>query len=129
MTVKMSRYLVHLLVAAVHLVRAADLSNCYLPDGTQLPFSRAYEPCVKTTGVVSMCCVLNSTALTAGGGSLSQIDTCLPNGLCQTYLQDVYARDACTDPTWKSPNCLTACSGGNVSARQQASFPAGRLIT
>ncbi|KAE9365487.1 hypothetical protein N431DRAFT_549678 [Stipitochalara longipes BDJ] len=109
----MSPYLsFHLLLMAA--ASATALSNCYLPNGTALPFSAAYEPCIATESVISMCCVLNVTALVNLGLSATRLDTCLPNGMCQPPAEvGGFARDLCTDPTWKSPNCLNICVRGS----------------
>jgi len=74
-----------------------------------------------TQNVVSMCCVLNSTALEALGESGSHIDTCLENGMCQPPAGSAgqFARNLCTDQTWRSPNCLNVCtdpSNGGTSS-------------
>ncbi len=116
-SLKMSRYrLLHLLFASAASVAA--LSDCYLPNGTAFPLSAAYEPCIATENVFSMCCVLNVTALVALRLSAGNLDTCLPNGMCQPPAGvGGFTRDLCTDPTWKSPNCLNVCVGGSVSYR------------
>jgi hypothetical protein len=114
-SLKMSQYrLLHLLLTSAASVAA--LSDCYLPNGTAFPLSAAYEPCIATENVFSMCCVLNVTALVALGESEANLDTCLPNGMCQPPAGvGGFTRDLCTDPTWKSPNCLNVCVGGSVS--------------
>ena len=112
---KMSRYLL-LYLFLTSAASVAGLSDCYLPNGTALPLSSAYEPCIATENVFSMCCVLNVTALEALGFTEARLDTCLPNGMCQAPASvGGFARDMCTDPTWKSPNCLNICVGGSVS--------------
>lgn len=85
---------------------------CYAPDGSLSP-GDGYLPCITTINVDSMCCVLNITALELIGKSAADGDTCLPNGMCQNLGN--YAREYCTDKTWKSPNCLNICTGGSVS--------------
>jgi hypothetical protein len=110
----MARYiLIHLLFFAT--VNAdALLAPCYLPNGSTVPLSSAYQPCISTQNVHSMCCVLNVTALQALGEGPSNADVCLENGMCQTP-NGGFARDLCTDPTWKSPNCLNICTDPSVS--------------
>lgn len=116
----MSRYflLYLLLTTSSHLASAgALLADCYLPDGTAVPLSHAYQPCISTQNVFSMCCVLNVTALEALGESSNDVDICLENGLCQppATAPAQFSRDMCTDPTWKSPNCLNVCTDPSVS--------------
>jgi len=115
----MSRYLlVYLLFTTTrHFATASELSGCFLPDGTALPFSRAYQPCIVTQNIVSMCCVLNVTALEALGENAASVDICLENGMCQPPAGSPgqFARNLCTDPTWKSPNCLNVCTDPSVS--------------
>ncbi len=67
-------------------------ATCYWPDGSLA--STDYAPC--NYGVTSMCC------------DTANNDTCTPEGLC-LYEKSSYNRDACTDPTWKSPICLGLC--------------------
>jgi hypothetical protein len=88
--------------------------QCYAPDGTVQEPAAAYLPCVSTQNVDSMCCVLNVTALIALGESASDIDTCLPNGLCRNSAVN-FSRNFCTDKTWKSSSCLNVCTGDSVS--------------
>jgi len=94
-------------------VTYAAFAPCYAPDGTPSP-GTGYLPCVSTSNVDSMCCVLNSTALTLAGETIGDADTCLPNGLC-LEVSETTRRAFCTDKTWKSPNCLGVCTGGAVS--------------
>lgn len=91
---------------------ALTLAFCYAPDGTLSP-GDGYLPCVYTLNVHSMCCVLNVTALERIGETAANADTCLTSGLCLNGMD--YSRAYCTDPTWKSPNCLNVCTGGSVS--------------
>lgn len=90
----------------------AVVAPCYAPDGSLAP-GTGYLPCVETLNVDSMCCVLNSTALTQAGGTISGEDTCLVNGLCLEGTERT-RRTFCTDKTWKSANCLGVCIGGTV---------------
>ena len=115
--------LIHLLITATgHLAHAgAELADCFLPNGTAVPLSFAYQLCISTQNVHSMCCVLNITALEALGENAGNLDICLTNGLCQTP-QGGYGRDLCTDKTWTSPNCLNVCTGGAVS-RDNLDYP------
>jgi hypothetical protein len=78
-------------------------ATCYMPNGTAV-LNDAFQPCNQTTQF-SMCCGTNWT------NGFIEVDVCLPNGLCLNHNQDgsntpLYWRDTCTDPTWKSPNCI-----------------------
>ncbi|KAE9366067.1 hypothetical protein N431DRAFT_88937 [Stipitochalara longipes BDJ] len=103
-----------LLLLAVIPYAAAQLASCFFPNSQQVPLSRGYQPCVSTQNIVSMCCVLNITVLASLGESYNNFDSCLTNGLCQTPASH-HSRGFCTDPTWKSPNCLNACTDPSVS--------------
>ncbi|PMD38762.1 hypothetical protein L207DRAFT_634762 [Hyaloscypha variabilis F] len=103
------------LLSKVYLVS----STCYNPDGTAKT-SPAYQPCVQTVGTFSQCCGTNWTA----NNPLIENDECMPNGLCLNNNpadnQPLYWRGSCTDPTWKSPFCLSnlctnSSDGGNAS--------------
>ncbi|KAE9362764.1 hypothetical protein N431DRAFT_524501 [Stipitochalara longipes BDJ] len=94
-------------------------STCYNPDGTAKT-SPAYQPCVQTVGTFSQCCGTNWTAT----DPRIEDDQCMPNGLClnnnPSDNEPLYWRGSCTDPTWKSPLCLSnlctnASNGGNAS--------------
>ncbi|KAH6670498.1 hypothetical protein B0J14DRAFT_596375 [Halenospora varia] len=80
-------------------------TTCYNPNGSVIT-SPAYQPCVQTVGVVSQCCGTNWTATDSRIGN----DLCQPSGLClnnnPANNQPLFWRGSCTDPTWKSPNCL-----------------------
>lgn len=103
-------YLLYL-IANLALESTASYAQCYAPDGST---GYAYLPCIADIHVDSMCCVLNITALELIGETEANLDTCLPNGLCQ-FNSNQYSRDLCTDKTWTSPNCLNICAGGSVS--------------
>ena len=60
-----------------------------------------------------MCCV------TSGRSAPDHPDICQANGLCQGFAYDGTKlvvsglwREACTDPTWRSPACLRLCDRG-----------------
>ena len=111
-------YLLYLLYLISQIALAsAIVTPCYAPDGSLAP-GTGYLPCVATSNVDSMCCVLNSTALTQAGETIADADTCLPNGLC-LEVSETTRRAYCTDKTWKSPNCLDVCTGGVVSSLSQ----------
>lgn len=98
---------------------AAQFADCYFPNGTTVPLSRGYQPCISTQSIDSMCCVLNITVLESFNGGYANFDKCLTNGMCQDPNSGVnagYYRGFCTDKTWKSPNCLNACTEASVSA-------------
>ena len=122
----MSRYrILHLFLTSTASVAA--LSDCYYPNGTAIALSAAYQPCISTENIFSMCCVLNVTALVNLGLSEANLDTCLPNGMCQPPASvGGFTRDLCTDPTWKSPNCLNVCVGGSVRCERDS--PASHLV-
>jgi hypothetical protein len=87
---------------------------CYNPDGspTKGDLATAFQPCNQVVGTFSMCCGTNWTGGTVG------VDFCQPNGLCLNSLNNapLYWRSSCSDPTWKSPNCLAnLCT--NVTVR------------
>jgi hypothetical protein len=107
-------YLLTTLTGSIAHAAGAQLVDCFLPNGTAVPLSAAYQPCISTLNVHSMCCVLNATALEALGESADKLDTCLTNGLCQTS-EGGWARDLCTDKTWSSPNCVNVCTSDAVS--------------
>lgn len=66
---------------------------------------------------VSMCC---RSIVVAGDPP----DACLPNGLCVNTAgtAPTYWRESCTDPTWKSPICLTAFDICSLVGIQLSSF-------
>ena len=86
---------------------AADKA-CFMPNGTDrntLPDAKAdstgYVPC-NQVGAFSMCCRFSG-------------DTCMDNGLCQSYNADgkeIIWRESCTDRSWTSPECLNLCITG-----------------
>lgn len=102
------RYLPYLIG---HLAVATKL--CYAPDGS-VSAGYGYFPCINTLNVDSMCCVLNVTELERIGETAADADTCLTNGLC-ALSNGGFTGNYCTDKTWKSPNCLNVCTGGEVS--------------
>ncbi|ELR07377.1 hypothetical protein GMDG_08392 [Pseudogymnoascus destructans 20631-21] len=76
-------------------------ATCYNPDGSEIT-NPAFQPCNQVVGKFSMCCGTNWT------GGVVMPDTCQENGLCLNSFENkpLYWRGSCTDPTWKSPNCL-----------------------
>jgi hypothetical protein len=113
----MYQYLLVLILAAS---AAQQLASCFNPDGSVVPLSRGYQPCISTQNVDSMCCLLNITLLDSGNDEIQlEMSECLTNGMCVKVPAapgDVgYYRRSCTDKTWKSPNCLKACTDISVS--------------
>src|SRR5277367_1458627 len=78
------------------------LAGCYNPNGSEIT-NPAFQPCNQVVGTTSMCCGTNWT-----NGIVAK-DICEPNGLCLNSYNGapLYWRGSCTDPTWKSPNCLS----------------------
>ena len=65
-----------------------------------------------------MCCVLNITVLESDNYGYANLDKCLSNGMYQDPRPEGnagYYRGFCMDKTWKSPNCLNACTDTSVS--------------
>ncbi|KAL5353927.1 hypothetical protein ACLOAV_000012 [Pseudogymnoascus australis] len=83
------------------LLPIAVQATCYNPDGSEV-VNPAFQPCNQVVGKFSMCCGTNWT------GGVVMPDTCQENGLCLNSFdgKPLYWRGSCTDPTWKSPNCL-----------------------
>ncbi|KFZ19595.1 hypothetical protein V502_03559 [Pseudogymnoascus sp. VKM F-4520 (FW-2644)] len=83
------------------LLPAIVRATCYNPDGSEIT-NPAFQPCNQVVGKFSMCCGTNWT------GGVVMPDTCQENGLCLNSFDNapLYWRGSCTDPTWKSPNCL-----------------------
>ncbi|KFY94473.1 hypothetical protein V500_03214 [Pseudogymnoascus sp. VKM F-4518 (FW-2643)] len=83
------------------LLPAIVRATCYNPDGSEIT-NPAFQPCNQVVGKFSMCCGTNWT------GGVVMPDTCQENGLCLNSFENapLYWRGSCTDPTWKSPNCL-----------------------
>jgi hypothetical protein len=77
-------------------------ATCYNPNGSAIT-NPAFQPCNQVVGTISMCCGTNWT------NGIVEPDTCEPNGLCLNSYEGapLYWRGSCTDPTWKSPNCLS----------------------
>lgn len=75
--------------------------NTNLPDNL-------YESC-NPTASASMCCALDTSSnfLNANSGT-----KCRPDGLCNNEAGDALWRTACTDKTWKSPECVNLCVDG-----------------
>ncbi|OBT93560.2 hypothetical protein VE01_08363 [Pseudogymnoascus verrucosus] len=94
-------FLVSILFACV-LLPAIVQATCYNPDGSKIT-NPAFQPCNQVVGKFSMCCGTNWT------GGVVMPDTCQENGLCLNSFENapLYWRGSCTDPTWKSPNCLS----------------------
>lgn len=93
---------------------ANAVATCY--DSSLKAKDVHYRPCNETSEF-SMCCRLDEVG---GYGA----DTCLPNGLCTNIPTNsidpqTYWRESCSDPTWKSPYCLTALNAcSEVSGSQ-----------
>lgn len=93
------------------LLSAIVRATCYNPDGSEVT-NPAFQPCNQVVGKFSMCCGTNWT------GGVVMPDTCQENGLCLNSFDNapLYWRGSCTDPTWKSPNCLAnLCATDGVS--------------
>lgn len=93
------------------LLPAVVRATCYNPDGSEIT-NPAFQPCNQVVGKFSMCCGTNWT------GGVVMPDTCQENGLCLNSFENepLYWRGSCTDPTWKSPNCLAnLCASDGVS--------------
>jgi hypothetical protein len=73
--------------------------NCFWPDGTRTTPDNYYLPCDKNSNdTFSTCCAAK--------------DMCTTNGLCKSFDgadNNKYWRNGCTDPTWRSPNCVNHC--------------------
>ncbi|KAF1827626.1 uncharacterized protein K489DRAFT_375742 [Dissoconium aciculare CBS 342.82] len=87
------------LAIAIASVRAQ--SQCYFPDGTPTDnFVACNSSSSSSNDGFSSCCGRN--------------DLCTTNGLCKNAQWDqennYYWRHACTDPSWKSPNCPNYCT-------------------
>lgn len=79
-------------------------TKCYLPDGTDsnvLYHSTANQPC-NSGNEFGMCCAINRV----------NPDVCRSDGLCQSRDDGNVWRDGCTDPSWKSSNCIKLCNRG-----------------
>lgn len=116
-----------LLLSCYSLLHYASAS-CYWPNGmTSRPFKHSvlannrkgtdrnnnlpdnlYESC-NPTASASMCCALDTSSdfLNAKSGT-----KCRPDGLCNNEAGDALWRTACTDKTWKSPECVNLCVDG-----------------
>ena len=111
----MYQYLL-VLILAVSAAQQPPVASCFNPDGSVVPLSRGYLPCISTQNVDSMCCFLN---MTGQAGYPAEPSICLTNGMCEESLGDIgYYRGSCTDKTWNSPNCLKACTDISVSTLQ-----------
>jgi hypothetical protein len=116
----MYQYLL-VLILAVSAAQQPPVVSCFNPDGSVVPLSIGYHPCISTQNVDSMCCFLNITVLESEDPATNFLTSiCLTNGMCEQteYLEEYtgYYRGSCTDKTWKSPNCLKACTDASVSA-------------
>lgn len=79
-------------------------ATCYFPNGTDRNAGRngePFQPC-NPGDEHSMCCGLN----------LNVKEQCRSDGLCFAPSDSNVWRDACTDPTWKSPSCIRLCVFG-----------------
>jgi len=99
-----SSFLLILVASKIRLSQA----QCYYPNGTLNPSSE-YSLC--NTGTTQMCCAQNR----------QNPDSCSKSGICFGGTNDdgsrALWRESCTDPTWKSPNCLKLCVYGGMSMR------------
>ncbi|KAK6359091.1 hypothetical protein TWF696_000258 [Orbilia brochopaga] len=99
---------------------------CYQPNGDENDRT-SYRPCNDIEGQPdktnehSMCCFYT--------GDGSTLEACLPNGLCAGTSSDGNGtqlwRESCTDPTWKSPNCLILCMTSDVGDQPITLCPDG----
>ena len=92
----------------------AFAATCYFPSGD---IATGNVPCNNATNGESNCC--------------GSADACLANGLClvNTDTDTVeFGRGACTDQTWKSPDCFQHCTGIDSKSKIQSSGRAKRLI-
>ena len=99
---------------------SSKLRTCYNRDGTLIT-DIAYQPCNSDASRDSVCCGTNHQA--AGQRNVAN-DVCETNGLCQNYEPfdgtnegvKLWWRQGCTDPTWKSAECLeNVCNDALVS--------------
>ncbi len=95
-----------------------SLATCFYPNGTPVEVvggKEVNQPCNKTAGVHSMCCLLDDP----------KPNTCNSDGLCIPFDNGFIYRDTCTDPTWEDPACLKICTDG----QSKAAFPSDVLIS
>ena len=98
------------LILALVTLPSLITSSCYSRNGTLIT-DIAYQPC-SSIGE-SACCGTNHDG--AGHTNVAN-DVCETNGLCQNYEAfdgtnegvKLWWRQGCTDPEWKSPNCLAS---------------------
>lgn len=70
--------------------------KCYFPNGSEIQNSNTtYEACNGIAGATSQCCATS--------------EGCSANGLCVST-EGQYSRGGCTDPTFRSPFCLSICT-------------------
>lgn len=72
------------------ILKRDKMTKCYWPDGAEISYFYACN----LSATVSPCCPVGSV--------------CLDNKLCQLT---TFFRGACTDATWKSPDCPQFCLG------------------
>lgn len=95
------------LVLPIQLVMG-DSPTCYYPDGSKAT-NYVYRPC--TNDAFSDCCIPEEG------------DICQPNGLWFWTGGSRLFWGACTDPTWKSPNCPSVYADCKVPGPKSHSIP------
>lgn len=81
-------------------------SPCYYPNGTDSKFSIVvqspdgdiFKPCFPGNDGHSMCC--------------RPTDKCTHDGTCESPFDGLHWRGTCSDPSWKSQDCLKLCING-----------------
>jgi hypothetical protein len=97
--------LFNLLIVALTLFPPSSVdAACYYPNGRDMNDAHPdekYVPCDnggRSNSEFTMCC--------------ANFDTCRPDGMCLSGWDSEIWRDGCTDPTWRSPNCIKLCHEG-----------------
>ncbi|KAF2676260.1 hypothetical protein K458DRAFT_184245 [Lentithecium fluviatile CBS 122367] len=90
---------------------ATSEPGCFYPDGTD---AIGLSPCISNT-TASHCC--------------RDSDTCLTHGLCFSRDMGTVVRRGCTDQTWKSPQCSTACNTEKFRSGDAMLTPCGLYAT
>jgi hypothetical protein len=90
------RSIASLLLPTYALVQTAT-GTCYFRNGTAQP-DPAYAACSNQSAnaLSTVCC--------------ASWDTCLPNGLCQSSLNQLVYRESCTIRNWDDGGCQELCS-------------------
>lgn len=86
-------------------------SPCYYPNGTdskfsildQFPDGDIFKPCFPGNEGHSMCC--------------RRTDQCTHDGTCESPFDGLHWRGTCSDPSWKSRDCLKLCISGFCKLR------------